>query len=87
MTPSASPRGLHTWPSRDRIRLLRTILLKNKEGRGEDEAHLSDHDIQHATDVSGVDRLPAKGLPKEIRPVTEKLFMDLLDPKLKLTAT
>jgi hypothetical protein len=38
-------------------------------------------DISDATDVSKVDALPSGKLPAEVKPVSKKLFLDLLDPK------
>jgi hypothetical protein len=56
----------------------------SKEGKDAKAKHLYRIDIKNATDVSGVDTLPAKGLPKDIRPVAKKLFLDVLDPRLKV---
>lgn len=42
-------------------------------------------DLTDATDVSGVDALPAGNLPKDIRPVAKTLFLDLLDPAYKIS--
>jgi Esterase-like activity of phytase len=44
-------------------------------------------DINGATDVSGVDSLPAGPLPADIAPVQKTLFIDLLDPALNLAPT
>jgi hypothetical protein len=41
-------------------------------------------DVAHATDVSGVQRLPKGELPAEIVPVTKKLLLDFVDPKFNL---
>ncbi len=41
-------------------------------------------DINGATDVSNVASLPAKALPANIKPVTQSVFLDLLDPKFGL---
>jgi hypothetical protein len=44
-------------------------------------------DINGATDVSGVDSLPAGPLPADITPVKKTLFIDLLDPAFNLAPT
>jgi Esterase-like activity of phytase len=44
-------------------------------------------DISGATDVSGVDSLPAGSLPADIVPVQKTLFINLLDPTFNLAAT
>ncbi len=44
-------------------------------------------DLTPATDVSGIDSLPAGTLPVGIVPVTKTLFIDLLDPVFNLTPT
>jgi hypothetical protein len=44
-------------------------------------------DINGATDVSGVDSLPAGPLPADIAPVQKTLFIDLLDPAFNLSPT
>ncbi len=41
-------------------------------------------DIEGASDVSKLAKLPAAGLPEGVRPVTKKLFLDLLDPAFGL---
>ncbi len=41
-------------------------------------------DIEEATDVSKVEKLPFKDLPETIKPVKKKVFIDLLDPEWKL---
>lgn len=41
-------------------------------------------DLGRATDVSGIERLPAGQLPKEIVPMGKELLIDLLDPRLGL---
>ncbi len=41
-------------------------------------------DLQKATDISQVDRLPARHLPASITPVAKENFLDLLDPKYQL---
>ena len=38
-------------------------------------------DLRDATDISHIESLPATDLPPKIRPVTKRLFLDLLDPK------
>jgi hypothetical protein len=43
--------------------------------------------LNGATDVSGIDSLPAGALPPEIKPVTKALFIDLLDPAFGLVPT
>jgi Esterase-like activity of phytase len=44
-------------------------------------------DITSATDVSGVDSLPAGALPAGVLPVSKTLFIDLLDSVFNLTPT
>lgn len=38
-------------------------------------------DLCEATDISRIDSLPTTGLPAGVRPVTKRLFLDLLDPR------
>ena len=42
-------------------------------------------DVKGATDVSGVMALPKAGLAETVKPVTKKVFLDLLDPKFGLS--
>ena len=42
-------------------------------------------DTNGATDVSGVETLPTHGLPETIKPVGKRTFIDMLDPKFKLS--
>lgn len=44
-------------------------------------------DLNGATDVSGIDSLPAGALPMGVVPVGKILFIDLLDPDLNLAPT
>ena len=44
-------------------------------------------DLTGATDVSGIDSLPAGALPASVTPVSKTLFINLLDANLNLTAT
>jgi len=44
-------------------------------------------DLAGATDVSGIDSLPAGALPAGVVPVTKTLFIDLLDPAFNLAPT
>jgi hypothetical protein len=44
-------------------------------------------DIDGATDVSGVESLPAGALPPDLVPVKKTLFIDLLDPAYNLAPT
>lgn len=41
-------------------------------------------DIRDASDISAVDSLPEKAIPKGIRAVSKKVFLDLLDPAFGL---
>jgi hypothetical protein len=43
--------------------------------------------LDGATDVSGVESLPAGALPVGVTPVSKELFINLLDPALNLAAT
>jgi len=43
--------------------------------------HLYEIDLREATDISRIDSLPATGVPAGVRPVTKRLFLDLLDPR------
>jgi hypothetical protein len=38
-------------------------------------------DVREATDISNLKSLPSTGIPEGVRPVTKRLFLDLLDPK------
>ncbi|MCS7047559.1 MAG: esterase-like activity of phytase family protein, partial [Gemmataceae bacterium] len=40
-------------------------------------------DLREATDISGVEMLPPTALPKSIRPVGRKTFLDLLEPRFR----
>lgn len=44
-------------------------------------------DLTGATDVSGIDSLPAAALPASVKPVSKTLFINLLDADLNLSAT
>ena len=44
-------------------------------------------DLTGATDVSGINSLPAGALPASVTPVSKTLFINLLDADLNLTAT
>lgn len=44
-------------------------------------------DLNGATDVSGIDSLPAAALPASVVPVTKTLFIDLLAPEFNLIPT
>jgi hypothetical protein len=44
-------------------------------------------DLKGATDVSGMDSLPAGALPPGVTPVSKSLFIDLLDPAFGLVPT
>ncbi|HEY0764130.1 MAG TPA: esterase-like activity of phytase family protein [Pyrinomonadaceae bacterium] len=44
-------------------------------------------DLTGATDVSGIDSLPAGALPASVTPVSKTLFINLLDADLNLSAT
>src|SRR5262249_26562883 len=44
-------------------------------------------DLTGATDVSGIDALPAGALPAGVTPVSKQLFINLLDTDLNLAAT
>ncbi len=37
--------------------------------------------LNDATDLSAIERLPKSGVPEGVRPVSKKLYLDLLDPK------
>jgi len=41
-------------------------------------------DIKDASDISAVEALPEKAIPRDVRPVSKKVFLDLLDPALGL---
>jgi hypothetical protein len=63
------------------------FLVLERDNKGGTEAKfkkLFRIDIGGASDVSKVARLPAKGLPEGVRPVTKKPFLDLLDPAFGL---
>ena len=44
-------------------------------------------DLTDATDIFGIDSLPSKGIPAGVRPVSKKLFLDLLAPKYRLASS
>jgi hypothetical protein len=62
------------------------LVLERDSRFGKDAAFkkLFGIDLTDATDVSGVDALPAGELPKDIKPVTKTPFLDLLDPAFKI---
>ncbi len=65
----------------------RQFLVLERDGKAGTEARSKKIyliDIEGATDVSGVEKLPSADLPETIKPVSKKLFIDLLDPKFKL---
>ncbi|MBY0512596.1 MAG: esterase-like activity of phytase family protein [Gemmataceae bacterium] len=62
----------------------REFLVLERDGKGGPEAavkRLYRVDLAGATDVGGVDALPAGKLPANITPVTKRPFLDLLDPR------
>ncbi len=56
----------------------------NKAGKEAAFKKLFRIDMSGATDVSKVAKLPAKGLPDEVKAVAKKPFLDLLDPAFGL---
>jgi hypothetical protein len=63
------------------------FLALERDGKGGDEAAhklLFLIDTAGATDVSAVAALPERQLEGDIKPVTKKLFLDLLDSRLGL---
>jgi hypothetical protein len=56
----------------------------NKAGKEAAFKKLFRIDISGASDVSKVEKLPAKGLPDGVKAVTKKPFLDLLDPAFGL---
>lgn len=41
-------------------------------------------DLSGATDITSIESLPSAGIPEGVRPVSKRLFIDLLDPKHEL---
>jgi hypothetical protein len=56
----------------------------NKAGSEAKFKRLFHIDVGGASDVSKLAKLPAKGLPEGVKPVTKKPFLDLLDPAFGL---
>jgi hypothetical protein len=56
----------------------------NKAGKEAAFKKLFRIDVSGASDVSKLAKLPAKGLPDEVKAVTKKPFLDLLDPAFGL---
>ncbi len=63
------------------------LLVLERDGKkGSDAAFRGVYrvEIGSATDISGVERLPALGMPPGVTPVRKELFLDLLDPAFGL---
>jgi hypothetical protein len=64
------------------------FLVLERDNKGGTEAgfkQIFKIDVAGASDVSDVETLPTKALPKKIKPVNKTPFLNLLDPKHKLT--
>jgi hypothetical protein len=63
------------------------LLVIERDGKPGNETKaklLYEIDLSGATDISSIERLPVKGTPDGVRPVSKKLFLDLLAPKYGL---
>ncbi len=63
------------------------FLVLERDGQGGNEARFKKLmliDIAEASDISGIAALPEKAVPPGVRPVSKKLFLDLLDPAFGL---
>ncbi len=63
------------------------FLVIERDGKGGNEARFKKVmriDVKDASDVSALAELPEKEIPKGVRPVSKKLFLDLLDPAFGL---
>ena len=63
------------------------LLVIERDGKPGNETKaklLYEIDLSGATDISSIERLPAKGTPEGVRPVAKKLFLDLMSPKYGL---
>jgi len=63
------------------------FLVIERDGKGGDEARFKKLvliDIKDASDISGLAALPEKEIPKDVRPVSKKTFLNLLDPAFGL---
>lgn len=63
---------------------LLVIERDGKAGTTAEIKHLYEIDLSQATDISSIERLPAQGIPDGIRPVSKKLFIDLLSSEYGL---
>jgi len=63
------------------------LLVVERDGKAGDKAKfraIFAVDLQGATDVSGVDSLPATELPATIQPARKRKLLDFLDPRFRL---
>lgn len=63
------------------------FLVLERDGKGGMETQCKKLfliDVSPASDVSSIASLPTKGLPDGIKPVSKKLFLDMLDPQFGL---
>lgn len=56
----------------------------SKEGTKAKYKRLYLADMKEASDITGVDSLPAEGLPSGLNAMSKELFLDLLDPRFNL---
>ena len=56
----------------------------SKPGDSTKTKRIYEIDLTHATDVSSIVNLPITGVPAGVKPVTKKLFLDLLAPQFSL---
>lgn len=59
---------------------LLTIERDSQPGDAAKVKRLYEIDLAGATDISGIQRLPISGIPDGVRPVSKRLYLDLLDP-------
>lgn len=60
----------------------RLLVIERDSKPGSDAAFkkILEISLAAATDIRKIDALPAKGLPEGVKPVTKRVFLDLLDP-------
>jgi hypothetical protein len=66
------------------------LLVIERDGKPGDTTNFKriyEIDLTDATDIFGIEKLPSKGIPDDVRPVSKKLFLDLMAPKHGLASS
>ena len=69
------------WMSPDRLLVIERDGKPGKEAKAK---RIYEIDLSRATDISGIEKLPATEVPPEVKPISKKLFLDLLAPEYGL---